>query len=459
MKAVAAMSAGKSRALRRCVVLAAILSLAGCADKQMSRVHIGREVLVPSPSGGVMRTGSVLALRDGGFLVTGSSANLDEALAVKVDAAGKMVWWRRRPLFPDIKDPVSERRRGRALDGSVEYTSAAEAPDGRVFLCGTRVRYDDGVLNNAGVVDQLDVNGHLVSERDVRPLGVDGRRFNWIKSCIFYDNSLIIFGFEQEVKDSLIWISRIGPGNNVLWQKIFPTNPISKTTDSTAPEPKDLKWNPDDEPVQGLSAKVFVQREADNISGESFTFIADDNNNSELVRVSPSGDILAALAVRGRARFVRTTSDAGKASIYVSTSRGIPDAYRSTFGRDARNAALQPIYLKPLAYVSEAFFIDDGAMLFFGVDGYEDHPIHPAVSVVGDGMIFVSRKRIAPSGDAYVIGGPVVARGADPNVFMLAMPSEQSGAGADATAHPQAVASGLALFPIHVTDGAGHAAR
>ena len=354
------------RGRRRVMTVAAILGLAGCADRQMRRVHIGHEVFLASPSGGVMRTGSVLALRDGGFLVTGSSANLDEALAVKVDAAGKMVWWRRRALFPDIKDPVSERRHGRTLDGSVEYVSAAEAPDGRVFLCGTRVRYDDGVLTNAGIVDQLDASGRLVSERDVRPIGVDGRHLHWIKSCVFYDNALIIFGFQQELKGSLIWISRIGPGDKVIWQKIFPTDPISKNTSSTAPETKHLKRNLDYQPVQGLSAKVFAQAEVDKISGEIFTFIADDNNNSELVRVSPGGDLLASLAVRGRARFVRDASDSGKTSIYVSTFRGFPDAYRTTFGGDARKTALEPIYLKPLTYVSDAFSL---ARLIHAYDG------------------------------------------------------------------------------------------
>ena len=104
-------------------------------------------------------------------------------------------------------------------------------------------------------------------------------------------------------------------------------------------------------------------------------------------------------------------------------------------------------------------------MLFFGVDGHDVHPINPAISVVGDPMIFVSRKRIAPSGGVLVIGGPVAARGADRTAFILAMPSDESragagaGSGADAIAHHQAVASGLDLFPIHLTDGAGHASR
>lgn len=246
----------------------------------MKELILTREVIIKDESGLLPEPQVISKTEGGGFVIAGS---LGRAWAVKTDAAGKVLWrhLQDKPL----------------ADGgyATTFTGAVSMPDGSTYLCGNM--YEPPAGYTPSLLMHLDAAGHVINEQLFVPQKRSERGLGYFDSCIRWGDGIAIVGHVLHVGghvdglepniDQCYWLFMLDANGKVKWEKQIPTT-------SGISRAKSLMVAPD----------------------SSLIFVGDEMGETELFRISETGELAATKKLIGSFQFVRSVAPDGILQVY-----------------------------------------------------------------------------------------------------------------------------------------------
>jgi hypothetical protein len=258
------------------VFLGVVIMTNPASPENLLKPVLELEVLLKTEREAVMQPFVMAQADDGGFIIAGSMSATKQGWAAKTDAKGAVLW----NYFVDLRDE-DKAAFARQLIVNAEFRGTAPLPDGSVYLCGSMPRppgtYSPGLLTH------LDAKGRVLSERLIFPEQKTERGVAHFYDCVRWEDGVAILGDivgwvrdpEQSTEKgprpnykrlSLYWLLVLDAAGNVKWERQIPTN------DGRSANPGEM----------GLMA-----------DGSSLVFSSYSGLNTEVVRVSASGEVQA----------------------------------------------------------------------------------------------------------------------------------------------------------------------
>ena len=256
------------------LVLAAIIYLPlGIIPKDLTLV---REVFIER--GNTPEAKAIVRAHDGGYIIAGSFRG-NEAWATKIDADGNVKW--RYTASDPNKMP---------FNSSTTYRAVAVMPDDSVFLCGLIDRSRNEHIGQ-GLISVLDKDGRLIGEQLLMPQGDTKFSSADFRECAPYkDGALVVGTTMHSIKNALVDQNHPYPtrGEKRYWI-IFFDSQGKKIWEKFAPMPEGIGTN---------SALQIAKDQSILFSMETF--------GTDVLRLSPQGDVLAHREFPNRLRLVRS---------------------------------------------------------------------------------------------------------------------------------------------------------
>lgn len=356
---------------------------------------------------------------DGGYIVAGSagsgaSANAHggagpQAWAIKIDHSGRVLWTYYTGLMdmalvkPNLPTNYSR------IIGEPAYHGAVSMPDGSAFLCGHMPHVPQS--NQAwGLLTHLDAKGVLISEQLVSPRvkGPEGTKgHEGLLKCIRWGDGVAIIGVAlrfvpppsgagRTFTAPFYWILTLDPSGKILWEKLIP--------------------------AANVNAGFFEDNVVLQSHGADLVFSATDNVNSEVVHLSPRGEMVARKQLQGQYHLIRAVLPDGSIQVWgtghskpseVLTLNDRMEEIGRKEGTPEGNSFPHSIYRMP-----------DQSYVLFGSDYHRASVVLHTVVTHVDGNLRAMRVLEPLTGsEPFVDFGRVdaVAPGADGVSFVMAM--------------------------------------
>lgn len=222
--------------------------------KNMNELTITREVIIKDKSG-LPEPHVISRASDGGFVIAGS---LGKAWAIKTDVTGKLLW---RVLSDK---PLAEGGHTSA------FTGAVSMPDGSTYLCGYTELPPGGYTPS--ILTYLNLDGKILDEQLFLPSVRTERGLSYFDDCVRWGDNLLVMGHIYQSNnnedwrkrgEAYYWILMLDSAGKVKWEKQLPT-----------------KFNV----IDRVSALTTTDK--------SMVFIGHRNLNTELLRISTTGELI-----------------------------------------------------------------------------------------------------------------------------------------------------------------------
>ncbi len=257
-----------------------------------------REILLDQEDAPVLEPQVAERTRDGGFIVAGKgnrrpNGGVAAGGAAKYDTNGKEVW----RYSTSLRESLSPR------PDSPEFFGAAPMPDGSTFLCGEMPHTVPAKTEASwAMLTHLDANGHLISENLISPPQKTGKITSlvvqYFHNCVAWGNGVANIGTAIYRKNAVgtgidpssevnYWLIALDDKGNQRWEKTIPTG--EKLLSQPAQE---LTW---------FSASNIALLSL----GPDLVFSATNGSDTEVIRLSSSGEVEAHAQFVGNYRLVR----------------------------------------------------------------------------------------------------------------------------------------------------------
>jgi hypothetical protein len=243
-----------------------------------------REVVIQREGAFPDKPNIITRANDGGFILAG------RPWAIKTDSDGKVLWRYVRDKF------------------RADYTGAVEMPDGTTYLCGNMYIPDAGKEYKPTILTHLDASGLLLNEQIIVPQKKTEHGLSYFDSCVGWGGGLAIVGhvsnairqasgtgstFTMPVREDYYWFLKLDSSGKVQWEQHIPT------TFNNIEGVRSLLVAPD-------SSLVFAGYRLD---------------QTELFRVSITGDVVAKKLLPGYFQFLRPVVPDGMLKIFGGTNK------------------------------------------------------------------------------------------------------------------------------------------
>jgi hypothetical protein len=243
---------------------------------------------------------------DGGYIIAGSAGfNAGPSITsgimgpkgwvVKTDQSGRVLWSYYR-VMPDLEPATPSAPIHDSVHFSPTYHGALSMPDGSTFLCGQMDYLPHSQADKrGGLLTHLDKKGVLISERLLSPnVGeTEGTKgIETLQQCIRWGDGIAVVGCATrympgssgdgplQLATTFYWVLALDRTGKIRWEKLIPTTHIGTAlTDG------------------GLVLQAH---------GPDLVFSAMDNAESEVVHLSPNGQVAARMSLQGQFRLVRS---------------------------------------------------------------------------------------------------------------------------------------------------------
>jgi hypothetical protein len=282
----------------------------------------------------VLQPNAMARVDDGGFVIAGRINGAQQSWATKTDSEGKVLW----RYVTGLRDKLN-------IGQAAEFNGIVAMPDGTTYLCGNLPRppgkYSPGLLTH------LDRMGQVLSERLMFPNEVPEHGLAYFTDCVRWGEGLAIVGRVEHIvrpalginlptSEKFYWLLALDSAGNVKWEKLIPT------TFGTIDEVEPLLVTADNSLV--FSGRRIFQ--------------------TELFRVSVTGDVQAKLLLAGQFRLVRPVVDDGILQVSGYTESGVSATITLDDGLAEVQRSEGPY---PLKFKSRlAYRLPDQSLLLFG---------------------------------------------------------------------------------------------
>jgi len=218
---------------------------------------------------------------DDGYLIAGRISQTKSAWATKTDSSGNVVW---RYLLGSTVEPS-------LADARPVFRGAAGTDEAKTLLCGSLGTDQSGNVIIDGVVVVLDREGKHVKKQVVAPLpSGEIAHLAYFKKCAGWGDGFVAVGdvwryFEtgqpQRRKELYHWIVEFDRTGTIRWQRLMQPKLPSIATYS---------------PIRVMS-------------NQDILVAATSNTDTEVIRLSRSGEVRASTTVPRRRALVQPSAD------------------------------------------------------------------------------------------------------------------------------------------------------
>jgi hypothetical protein len=276
---------------------------------------------------------------DKGIIIAGSAG--PGAFATKVDTEGKVLW----NYTIGFQDPVSY-----PMPSHPEFGGVVTMPDGSIFLCGHMGR-PRGSSAPTALLAHLDPAGHVLSENLLASPSATGGpdEGGWLQSCIQWGDGLLAMSVGGRVvrpmtpghlpeTESWFRFVRLDAAGNVQWERHIAVAPV-------------------DTPGPGDVVLLAV--------GPDVVLSAAGSLNTELLRISASGDVLAQKKLSGRFLFVRPVVPDGVLQLFGNVAN-VPQSMAITLDEQLNEIGRVQENHPQDFLMSVAYRMPDRSLVLFG---------------------------------------------------------------------------------------------
>jgi hypothetical protein len=259
-----------------------------------------REVLIHRQDSLSIEPQVVEKTNDDGFVIAGGSGLT--AWAMKRDAKGQTVW----NYSTNLREPFL------SVHFLPKFNGVAPMPDGSTYLCGW-MPHPKGSDRPEALLTHINAKGQLISENLVAPSERAGMT---VKSSFFYncarwgDDVALIGRASRTIRPGSVGVLPVF--ENYYW--ILVLNAEGK-----------VKWEKLISPSSELATALGVMHTVLLPVGADLVFSNTDNTNTEVIRLSPSGEIQARRQFSGQLRLVRPVVPDDIVELW-GTSRDVPQS-------------------------------------------------------------------------------------------------------------------------------------
>ena len=277
---------------------------------------------------------------DGGFVIAGGSGLT--AWAAKSNAKGQTVW----NYSTNLREPFL------SVHQAPTYYGVAPMADGSTYLCGI-MPHSAGANTSRALLTHVDAKGQLLNESLVSPFGqTNGAvKFAFFQNCTRWGDDVAIMGPAERILrpasagvlpliEHCYWIVVLDAKGRVKWERLIPASSGIETT-------------------LGMAHVVLLP------VGSDLVFSNTDNSNTELVRLSASGEIQARQQFSGQLRLIRPVVPDDLIELW-GTSRDVPVSMVITLDQRLEEVHRIEGYPKRSFFPTVVYRMPDRSFCLFG---------------------------------------------------------------------------------------------
>lgn len=332
---------------------------------------VSREQLIPMPT--VVKA-EVAEATAGSFIVAGTNAFAAWARKFSVD--GETLW-------EYTSGAVSKGYPPRIPD----YLGIAPMPDGSTFLCG-KLPHDPGTTESSALLTHVDAKGKRLDETIVSPRRQTGNqvRYSVFESCLASGANVILQGVVLRAADGSApghatqsyWFVATDEKGRIVWQQEVPVRPFHVDRGNT-----------------------LLQ------IGQQFFFSNTNNQQTELLRLSTSGELLGRITLGGAFHLVRNVHGEPRVELW-GANRGQGQLLR--FTDELKETGRITGSVPEAMSTSLAFELPDGTLCLFGSNVHSvGQRIRPVVTRVDAALRTVQTFEPSWNSTNVIVDLPAVA--------------------------------------------------